>query len=65
MFPIEVMRRDLFPLDSEKHREKMAVVNFIKEYYNIDYFAQPIEDYILERIKKQYPNSWQEHIEKY
>lgn len=65
MYPIEVMRRDLFTLGSEKHREKMAVVNFIKEYYNIDYFAQPIEDYILERIKKQYPNSWQEYIEKY
>ena len=65
MYPIEVMRRDLFTLGSEKHREKMAVVNFIKEHYNIDYFAQPIEDYILERIKKQYPNSWQEYIEKY
>lgn len=65
MFPIEVMRRDLFPLDSEKHRDKMTVVKFIKEHYNIDYFAQPIEDYILERIKKQYPNSWQEYIEKY
>lgn len=59
------MRRDLFPLDSEKHRDKMAVVKFIKEHYNIDYFAQPIEDYILERIKKQYPDSWQEYIEKY
>ena len=65
MYPIEVMRRDLFTLGSEKHREKMAVVNFIKEYYNIDYFAQPIEDYILERIKKQYPDTWQEYIEKY
>ena len=65
MYPIEVMRRDLFPLDSEKHRDKMAVVKFIKEHYNIDYFAQPIEDYILERIKKQYPNSWEEYIEKY
>lgn len=29
------MRRDLFPLDSEKHRDKMAVVNFIKDLHTI------------------------------
>ncbi len=49
------MCRDLFPLDSEKHRDKMAVVNFIKDHYNIDYYNQPIEDYILEKNKKTIP----------
>lgn len=64
MCPLEIMRTDIYPLGSKEHQEKMEVVKLLKEQ-GIDYFQQPIEDYILKRIIKQYPNSWQEYIEKY
>lgn len=64
MFPLEIMRTDIYPLGSKEYQAKMEVVKYLKEH-GIDYFQQPIPDYILERIKQQYPDTWQEYIEKY
>ena len=64
MYPLEIMRTDIYPLGSKEYQAKMEVVKYLKEQ-GIDYFQQPIPDYILERIKQQYPYTWQEYIEKY
>lgn len=64
MYPLEIMRTDIYPLGSKEYQAKMEVVKYLKEQ-GIDYFQQPIPDYILERIKQQYPDTWQEYIEKY
>ena len=60
----EAMRSDIFDIGSKEHRQKMAVVKFLKDR-GIDYYKEPIPDYILKRIKKYYPNDWREYIKEY
>lgn len=64
LYIIDLLRGDLTELNTTKHFYKEKVIEFLKEH-NIDYRKSPIPPYTLERIKKLYPNSWQEYIEKY
>lgn len=63
-YPVEYLRRWVFPLDSDRHQLKMEIVEaFAKQ--GVDYWSTPIPDRILEQIKKLYPDSWEEYILKY
>ncbi len=64
LYIIDLLRGDLTELNTTKHFYKEKVIEFLKEH-NIDYRKSPIPTYTLERIKKRYPDTWQEYIEKY
>ncbi|MBN8574210.1 MAG: ankyrin repeat domain-containing protein [Candidatus Kapabacteria bacterium] len=64
MYLVDVLRKDIFPLYSSDYQYKMQIVDFLKSK-GIDYRATPVPEYIKERIKERYPNSWQEYLEKY
>lgn len=61
---LDLLRESTYPLNSKKHKQKMEVVKFLKKR-GWDYSKAPIPDYIIERAKKEYPDSWQEYLENY
>jgi len=64
IFLENVLREDFFELDSDKYKYKMQIVDFLKSKA-IDYRSTPIPDYIKEKAKEKYPNTWQDYLEKY
>ncbi|WP_276090957.1 hypothetical protein [Pedobacter sp. JY14-1] len=40
------------------------VITFLKGK-GLDYYKEPIPDYILKEIKKKYPKNWEEYAQKY
>ena len=54
----------LLPLDSKRYRQKMEIVDFLKQQ-GIDYRQLPIPEYAKSQAKKMYPNNWEEFLEKY
>jgi hypothetical protein len=57
--------RDLnYTLDSKEYLKKMEIVNYLKNE-GIDYFKSPIPETTIELAKRNYPNSWQEYLDKY
>lgn len=63
-FLVDLLRTWIFPLDSEEYKIKMEIVKEFKRQ-GIDYFKTKIPDSVLQDIQKEYPDSWQEYIEKY
>jgi hypothetical protein len=62
--PIELLETWLFDLGSEEHRIKMEIVEeFARQGQN--YWSMKKQSKTIERIKKLYPDSWQEYLEKY
>ena len=59
-----LLKEMIYPLDSEEYKLKKEI---IKEFENqgIDYYSEPIPDDVLEKIKKEYPNNWEEYIKVY
>ena len=64
IYLVEVLRQQLFPLNSKLYEEKMKVVDFLQKH-SIYYHKTPIPEFTLQRIKELYPDTWQEYIEKY
>lgn len=64
MYLVDVLREDFFELDSQGYKDKMEVVEFLKRK-GVDYSKTPIPDYIKKKAVKNYPNSWQEYLQKY
>lgn len=64
MYLVDVLREDFFEFDTEEYKYKMQIVDFLKSK-GIDYRATPIPEYIKKKAKENYPNSWQEYLEKY
>jgi len=64
MYLVDILREFTPELNSKKHREKLAIVEFLKQK-GIDYKAVPIPDFVLEKIKRDYPKNWKEYIEQY
>ena len=59
------MLREITPeLNSKQHKQKLAIVEFLKQK-GIDYKKVPVPDFILEKIKRDYPNKWKKYIELY
>lgn len=64
MYLVDVLREDFFEFDTDEYKYKMKIVDFLKSK-GIDYRATPIPEYIKKKAKEEYPNSWQEYLEKY
>ena len=60
----DLLREHLQPLESEKYKQKMLVVDFLKQK-GIDYRKIPIPDFVVKETKEMYPDSWKEYLEKY
>lgn len=64
MYLVDVLREDFFEFDTDEYNYKMKIVDFLKSK-GIDYRASPIPEYIKKKAQENYPNSWQEYLEKY
>jgi hypothetical protein len=64
MYLVDILRENLFEIDSNEYKYKMQIVDFLKTK-GIDYRAVPIPEYVKRRAKEEYPDSWQEYLEKY
>jgi len=63
-YDVTQLRFWTFPLNSEGHRLKMEVVEeFARQ--GVDYWATDIPVHTLDRIKKLYPDTWEEYINRY
>lgn len=64
MFLVDILREEFLDLDTEEYEYKMKIVDFLKSK-GIDYRATPIPEYIKKKAQENYPNNWQEYLEKY
>lgn len=64
VYILEALRNCVFEPESQVYMKKLEVIAFLKDK-GLDYAKEPIPGYILDNIKKKYPNSWQEYIKKY
>jgi ankyrin repeat protein len=64
VYILEALRKCIFDLNSEQYKNKLKVIDLLKEK-GLDYNNEPIPDYVLEKIKKQYPESWNDYIKNY
>lgn len=60
----EALRYDMPDLDSEKYKQKMLVVAFLKEK-GIDYRGTPIPESMVKKAKKRFPETWKEYLKVY
>jgi ankyrin repeat protein len=61
---IDELKVQTFDIGTEEYKSKMKVVEFLKTK-GIDYFKYPIPKNIIELIKEQHPNDWEEYLKKY
>jgi hypothetical protein len=63
-FPVDLLRDWIFDLNSKEYKMKMEIV---KEFarQGVNYWDTKIDKFTLEHIKKLYPNTWEEYIQKY
>jgi len=64
LYIADELRFSSFPLDSERYKQKMKVVAFLKKN-GIDYRATPIPLAAYNEAKKLYPRNWEAYLEKY
>jgi len=64
MYLVDVLREDFFEFDTDEYNYKMKIVDFLKSK-GIDYRASPIPEYIKKKAQEEYPNRWNEYLEKY
>lgn len=64
IYLVDMLREFTPELNSKKHKEKLEMIKFLKQK-GIDYNAVPIPDFVLEKIKRDYPKNWEEYIEQY
>lgn len=64
VYILEGLRKVIVDLNSEQHKTKIKVVQFLK-HKGLDYKKEPVPDYIEKEIKKKYPNDWKEYLSKY
>jgi hypothetical protein len=62
--PVSLLRNFIFPLDTKEYQMKFDIINEFKKQ-GIDYYSEPIPNNILVRIKKEYPENWEEYIKVY
>ncbi|MBO7290999.1 MAG: ankyrin repeat domain-containing protein, partial [Bacteroidaceae bacterium] len=59
-----ILRKIYLPLDSEEYKFKLKIIAFLKEK-GLDYYKEPIPDFMEKKIKRLHPNDWQEYMQKY
>lgn len=64
IYILKALRKIILDLQSSEYQKKLAVVAFLKSK-GLDYYREPIPDFILKEIKKKYPKNWEEFARKY
>ncbi|WP_411823789.1 ankyrin repeat domain-containing protein [Leptospira sp. 'Mane'] len=64
LYIADELRFKIFPLDSERYKQKMKVVSFLKKN-GIDYWATPIPLAAYNEAKRLHPRNWEAYLEKY
>jgi hypothetical protein len=64
VYILEALRNSIFDLNSPAYQKKLEVIAFLNSKV-LDYYKEPIPDYILKEIKKKYPKNWEEYVRKY
>lgn len=64
VFILEALRKCIFDLNSNQYIYKLKVISFLKNK-GLNYYEEPIPEYILEKIKIKYPHDWQNFIKNY
>ena len=64
VYILEALRNSMFDLQSSDYQRKLEVITFLKGK-GLDYYKEPIPDYVLKDIKKKYPKNWEEYARKY
>ena len=59
-----ILRKIDLQLNSDEYKYKLKIVNFLKKK-GLDYYNEPIPDFMIKRIKRLHPNDWQEYMQKY
>lgn len=59
-----ILRKIDLPLDSKEYKFKLKIIDFLKEK-GLDYYNEPIPDFMIKKIKRLYPDDWQEYLQKY
>ena len=54
---VDILRMKIFPLDSSDYFYKVKIIEFLKKN-GIDYYKTPVPDWIVDKIKNKYPNTW-------
>lgn len=65
-YPVDLLLDWVFDLNSLEYQKKKEIIEEFKKQ-GVEYKSrkESISKLILRRIKKRYPNSWQEYLEKY
>lgn len=63
-YPVDLLNDWIFDLGSEEHKKKMKIVEEF-ERQGVDYWSREVSEATKQRIKKLYPENWQEYLEKY
>lgn len=63
-YPVNILRNWVFDFDSDEYKMKMEIVKEF-ERQGVDYWSTEIPERALKKIKKLYPDSWEEIIKKY
>lgn len=58
------MRSSPIPLESPQYQYKLKVIEFLKTK-GLDYTKEPIPEKTIEKIKRNYPDNWEEYLNKY
>lgn len=60
VYILEALRKCVLDLQLPDYRKKLEVIAFLKGK-GLDYYKEPIPDYILKEIKKKYPKNWEDY----
>jgi len=61
---LDMLRQQIFDFESEEYKLKLKIILFLKEK-GVDYWKHPVHPRIVEEIKRKYPDTWEEFLQKY
>ena len=64
VYILEALRKVVVDLDSKEYKNKLKVIMFLKSK-GLDYYKEPIPEYIMKEIKKKYPSNWETFMKEY
>lgn len=64
VYILEALRSSPIKLYSNQHKHKMDIVSFLRER-NLDYYREPVPEFVVNDIKELYPNDWRDYIRSY
>lgn len=64
IYILGALRRKIVDMNTDEYKQKRNVISFLKAK-GLDYDKEPIPEYIEKDMRRKYPDSWQEYLEKY